>query len=328
MRIPARLAQATGTAILLALGGLAAPVHAAAADYPNKPIQIIYPFPPGSSTELAARTLAKGASDRLGQTVLVVNRAGANGIIGMQAAVKSAPDGYTLVYGTPDTNIIQPLVNAKLPYAPDRELTPIAKISDVFFVLSVNAALPVNNVDELAAYAKGKTLRYATYGPGTLPHVSTELMLGKLGVKMQHIPYQGGAAAALAIARGDVEMNFGGYQNVRPHVQDKKVRLIGIAQEAASDRLPGVLPLKLNGVPYVVSGWNGLFAPRGVSEDIANKLSEVFVAVAETPDFRTALANAGAETTPLKRADFIKFFNAERERFAVVVRENNIKVEE
>jgi len=305
------------------------PGLAVAQDYPSRGVQMIYPFPPGSSTDLAARLLAKLASERLNASIVVVNRPGANGVIGAQALVKAVPDGYTLMLGTPDTNIIQPLVNPKIPYSSDRDFVPVAKISDVFLVLTVSGQVPANNISEFVAYAKGKNppLRYSTYGPGTLPHVATELLLNQLGVKMQHIPYQGGAAAALALARGDVDLNLGGLANVRPHAQDKKVKIIAVAQESESDRVPGVAPLRAAGSPYVVSGWNGVFGPAGLPDQIANKLSDAFVAVAESAEFRKTLAAAGADSNPLSRPNFIKYFNAERERWAKVVRENGIKVD-
>jgi tripartite-type tricarboxylate transporter receptor subunit TctC len=310
------------TAIVL----LALSSAAAADDYPNKPIRLIIPFPPGGSNDVVGRLVAKGMSEKLGQQVFVDNRGGAGGAIGTQAASAAAPDGYTLLIVS-IAHAVNPSLY-KLEYDPIKSFTPISILGTGPNVLVVNPALPVHSVKELITLAKQKPgeLNYASAGVGSFQHLGGELFKLDAGVNIVHVPYKGGGPAMLDVIAGNVKIMFSSLIQTTPFIKAGKLRALGVGGKTRSNVLPDVPTIAEAGVPgYDAENWWGILAPADTPQPIVDKLYTAVQAVLKSPEVQAQFAREGARTVEMTSDQFRDYIKTEMAKWSRVVKEDNIK---
>jgi tripartite-type tricarboxylate transporter receptor subunit TctC len=312
----------------LAAGAATAPVLpriARAQAYPNRPVRLIAPFPPGGSIDLAARLIGQWLTERLGQQVVIENRAGAGGNVGSEAALGAAPDGYTLLLCSV-ANAISTTLYDKLGYN-FRDITPIAGISRAPNVMVVNPSVPAKSVAEFIAYAKSNPdkVNMASSGIGTSIHLSGELFKFLTGVKMVHVPYKGSAPMLTDLIAGQVQVAFDNLQPSMPHIQAGKLRALAVTTATRSDALPDLPPVADFVPGYEASTWNGVCAPKGVPADIVGRLNKEINAGLADAKIKARLAGMGAWGLPGTPADCAKLIADEIDKWAKVIRAGKIK---
>lgn len=280
--------------LLIALAALTAgAVHAQ--KYPAKPVRLIVPFAPGGGTDIVARVIAQKISEAVGQSVVVDNRAGAGGTIGAEIAVRSAPDGYTLIMvsGSYGTNAAL----YKLPYDPVNDIQPVVMIGDTGFVAALHPAVPIKSVRELIAYAKANPgkLNYGSTGTGGITHLATELFDLMAGTKMTHIPYKGTGPALSALLGGQIQIIFGSMPATAPHVKSGKLRGIGVTTATRSSALPDVPPIADTVPGYDVVLWYGIWGPKGLPGEAVTLWNREVAKVLQTKEMKDRLAGDGIE---------------------------------
>jgi tripartite-type tricarboxylate transporter receptor subunit TctC len=324
-----RAATAIGILSLAALGAFtAAGGIAHAQGYPVKPVRIINPFSPGGSLDLVARTLAKSMSAELGQQVIVENRPGAGGTIGVDLVAKSPPDGYTLL-AVQSSITINPSLQQKIPYEPVRDFAPISKMSSYMFFLVVHPSLPVRSVKALIALAKSKPgqINYASVGVGSGTHLSCELFNYMAGVKMTHIPYKGTGQVMPDLLGGQVAVHFGS-TTVVPHVKIRKLVAIGVSGAQRSPALPEVPTIAEAGIPgYEVTAWNALFSPTGTPAPIINRLNALVKRGMEQPEAKAVMEAQGLDVSTSTPAELGALVQTELVKWAKVIKAAGIKPE-
>lgn len=278
----------------------------------TKPIRLIVPFPPGGSTDIAARVLAEPMARILGQPIVVENRGGAGGSIGMQELARSAPDGLTYGVATVSTHGVNPAVYKNLPYDPIKNFAPVTQLVQAPGVLLVNATLPVKNFNEFLAYLKANPdkLSYASTGNGTISQMWAELFKTSTGTKMTHVPYKGAGPALNDLLGGQVMVYFDQVASAMPHIQSGKLRALAVSWPTRLETLPEVptyaeVNLASNNEP----SWFGLIAPAGTPADQINRMREAAVKAMQEPAVRERLASMGlfpSGTTPAQFGDTIK----------------------
>lgn len=322
------IAFARLSVILLALAALA-PLAAAQQAYPNKPVRIIVPYPPGGTADIVGRTIAEKLSGTWGQSVIVENRAGAGGTIGVDAAAKSAPDGYTMVLGVTGPLTIVPSINPQLPYDPLRDLLPITLVAAVPSVIAVHPSVPARDLRELIALAKSQPgkLSFASAGTGTSVHIAGELLKAMAGVDILHVPYKGGAPALNDVMGGQVSMIIENMPQLLPHVRAGKIRALAVTTRERSAVLPD-LPAVAEVLPgYEATTWFGLLAPAGTPQDIVRKVQADVAKIVALPGVKERLASLGAEVIASTPEAFAAHLRSELLRFAKVIKDAGIKVD-
>lgn len=313
-----------------AAAGSATWLPASAQAFPGKPLKIIVPFGPGGSTDLLSRLVAKPLSERLGQAVVVENRAGAGGNIGADAVAKAAPDGHSLVMGSIGTHATNALIYASMPYDAVRDFAPIALVGAATLVLVVHPSLPAKNVRELVDLLKARPneLSYASGGVGASQHLAGELFKHLTRTSMQHVPYKGSAGALSDLLGGRVPIMFADLPLVLSHIQAGNLRALAVADAEPSPALPGVAPVAQSGVPgYEATAWYALFAPARTPEPVLQRLRTEVTEIIKLPEVRKAMLELGAKPGGLAGADLRKFQQAEIHRWREVVREANIRMD-
>lgn len=303
---------------------------ALAQHYPNKPIRMIVPVPPGGGADFVARSYASRLSDALGQQVVVDNRGGAAGIIAMEATAKAAPDGYTIIQTNISTVSINPYMYTKLPYDAEKGFAPISICTLNPLVLVVHPSVVARSVPELVSAAKAKpgTLTYASLGSGSIQHLAG-FMFGKdAGVNLIHIPYKGAAPATVDLLAGQVNIAFSGIGTVIAQVRAGKLR--GLATTGAK-RIESMADLPLmgesGGPTMQIELWNGFLAPAGTPAAIVKQLSEAINRIAKSSDLPQVLATQGTSPTTNTPEEFARFIKAEQTKFARLVKESGIKLD-
>jgi len=322
------LDRRTATILALALGLSAG--AAAAQPYPARPVKMIVPFPPGGPVDVAARLIAQDLPRRLGQSVIVENRAGAAGSLGAKMAASADPDGYTLLCGNISTLVVLPAVTNNRDYDPSRVFAPVAKLAQNYEVLVVNPAFSVRSVPELVAHAKANPgkLNYGSAGVGNATHLAAELFKLKTGVDIVHIPYKGAAEAITGVLSRQVDMFFGDIGGILPQLQEGTLRALAISSANRSALVPDLPTMIESGVPdYVVLTYTGVVAPAGTPASIIEKLNSAINASLISPEVAAAFAKLGAELRPASPADFAAFLVAETRRWSDLVKTANIKAE-
>ena len=308
---------------------LSAPgVHAQT--WPTKPIRFISPFAPGGGADITSRVIAQKLHDALGQPVLVDNRGGAGGMIGVDLGAKASPDGYTLVLGTIGPIAINPSLYAKMPYDPIKDLVPVTLAADALNVLVVHPALPVKNVKELIALGKARPneLNFGSSGPGATDHLAGELFNMLTGTKMVHVPYKGGAPAMLDLMSGNVQIIFSTVSTAIGQIKGGKIRALGMTGTKRFLLMPELPTIAEAGVPqFAVNNWYGVFVPAGTPKEIIARLNTEIVKVLNLPDAKQRLLESGIEATPSTPEQFATYILAETRKWAKVVKDANIKVE-
>ena len=326
-RFRAALRAALVFASALAAAFAAAP--AAAQPYPNKPVRMIVPFAPGGATDIIARTVAQKLSERLGQPVVIENKPGAGTTIGNAEVAKAKPDGYTLLFA-PTPFVISQVVYPTLPYDPKKDFAPVSLLATSPFILVTNTAVPAKTVAELVALAKAKpgTMTFCSAGNGTVPHLSGELFKLRAGVDLVHVPYKGGGPAIVDLVGGQVNMMFATPIEVAQHVQAGRLNVLGATAKKRLAAFPNVPTLDESGYPgFEVASFFGVLAPAGTPPEIVGKLAADLAAVMETQDVREKFAAQSAEANVQGPDAFAKFLDAERDKWADIVRRSGAKVD-
>lgn len=304
-----------------AAGGIA---HAQTS-YPTKPVRIVVPFSPGGSLDLVARALSKTMSAELGQPVIVDNKPGAGGTIGVEHAAKAAPDGYTLLC-VQSSITINPSLLKSVPYDPVKDFDPISKISSYMFFLVAHPSAPVRSVKQLIALAKARPdeLQYASVGVGSGTHLAGELFKSMAGVKMTHIAYKGAGPLIIELLGGHVALTFGS-TSVLPPVLQKKLVLLGVTGSERSTFVPEAPTIAESGVPgYEVTAWNALFAPAGTAAPIVNRLNALVRQGLAHPDSQAAMGRQGLDATPSTSAELGQLVKSELTKWAKVIQQAGI----
>ncbi len=279
---------------------------AQAQNYPGKPIHILVPYAPGGITDIASRIVGAKLTEAWGQQVVVENRPGGNGFIAMTAGAKAAPDGYTLVMVTVGDVAINPAMFKEMPYDVERDLAPIAMVSDAPMVLAAHADAPFKSVAEVIAAAKAQPGRIsvATPGNGSVNQIVLEWMALNTGTRFQHIPYKGGAPAAAALAAGDIPLGVLASSSVAPHVKSGRVRVLAVTMGKRSTLNPEWPTLQQEGVKEVdASNWTALFAPKATPQPVIDKLNTEVVKILKMPDVKERFAGGGVDTIPSSAAE-------------------------
>lgn len=321
MNLSLRLVSAVSIA-----GALLAPSLAAAQAYPTKPIKLIVPWPAGGATDTAARALAEGMRKDLGQPILVENKPGATGRIGIEAARHAAADGYTLVLANSNSHGIAPALDPKLPYDPIRDFTPVGVAAYGPLALAVRSSLPAKTVHELVDYARrnpGK-LNFASAGPGSGSHLLGEMLKVMGGVDIVHVPYKGTAPAVTDLAAGHVDMIFEG-QAIKSYVEDGKLRVLATTGARRWSMFPDAPTTAEAGFPKLQSSsWFGIMGPKAMPEPIVARLNRSMVAALKDPVVQTTLKNQGIDpatsTSPVEMKSFIA---SEGERWKKLLKQAN-----
>jgi tripartite-type tricarboxylate transporter receptor subunit TctC len=303
-------------------------VGAHAQTYPTKPIRMVNPFSPGGSLDLVSRALAKTMTMELGQSVYVDNRPGAGGNLGVELVAKAPADGYTLL-AMQTSLVINPSLMKQVPYDPIKDFEPISKISSYMFFLVVHPSTTVRSVQQLISFAKANPdqLTYASVGVGSGTHLAGELFKSMTGVKMIHVPYKGSGPSIIDLVGGQVALSFGS-TSVLPHVQTKKLILLGVSGSTRSSFVPDTPTIAESGVPgYEVTGWNALFAPAGTPAPIINKLNQLVRQGLANPDSRAVMGAQGLDATPSTPQDLGELVRAELAKWSKVIKAAGIKPE-
>jgi tripartite-type tricarboxylate transporter receptor subunit TctC len=313
---------------------LATPAAWAQPVYPNKPIRLVVPFPPGGATDLLARAIGQKVGAQLGHTLVVENRPGAGGSLGSGEVAKAAPDGYTLLIATSSTHSIGPHLNPNLPYKAGGEgsdFTPIAHVASATNLMVVPLALPVNNVREFIAYARARPgqLNYASSGNGTIVQLTAEAFKAQAGVFITHIPYRGTALAIPDLVSNKVQVLFDSVVSGLPHVKDGKLKALAISSKTRSPLVPDVPTMNESGLPGFESvTWFGIYGPRGVAAEVVSRLNAEFNAAMRSAEVQERLARLGAEPAPANTpAQFAALVAADSARWAALIRERKITLE-
>jgi len=316
--------------MLLASGIAEAQTADAAADFPQKPIKIVVPYPPGGSTDVLGRMMGQKISARLGQPVVVENRAGASGNLGASYAAKSAPDGYTLFLGTSTALAVNPHLYPNLTYDPQKDFAPLVLATTLPSLVVVNASVPVKTMKELNDYAKGKAgaVNYASSGNGTPAHLGAEMYKKMAGIQMTHVPYKGGAPALTDLAGGQTSVMFAILPESWPLVKDGRLRALAITTPKRSPLMPDLPTVAEAAVPgYELVGWYGFLAPAGTPRAIVAKLNKAFDEALQDKEVREKLTTMGFQVeggAPERLGDLMR---SESKKWGQVVREGNIKVD-
>ena len=295
--------------------------------YPSRPIRVIVPYPAGGSTDQLARAIQQPLQELLGQPVIVENKAGAGGTLGTDLVAKSAPDGYTLVFGNSGPSATGSLLR-KLPYDVLKDFRPISTVVTVPLILAVPADSPHKTTKDFVAWARqqGTGLNYGSTGIGGSSHLAGEFFNERAGTRLQHIPYAGGAPLVAAFAGGQIHMAFVTGLDGAAMVQAGKIRYLAVATPQRSEVLPG-LPAIAEDVPgFSASVWFGVLAPRGVPDDIVAKLNDAIVKAVARPEVRKLLTDRNVEPRSSTPAEFDQRIRDELELWAPVIRKAGIKV--
>ena len=313
-----------------ALALLAVQPVARADDYPNRPITLIVPFPPGGSTNVVARIVADKLSAALGQQVVVDNRGGAGGTIGTRFAAKAAPDGYTILLSYTATMAIAPAMNVNAGYDPRKEFVPIGMIGAAPNVLVVHPSLPVRSVAELIAYAKAAPapLLYGSPGVGTVNHLAGEYLANETGMKLQHVPYKGNGPAISDLLGGHIPMMFLPIPVALGNVKAGSLRGLAITSATRSNLLPDLPTLAESGVPgFDVALRYGMVAPAGTPAAVIARLNKELNTALQSEDVKSRLTTEGAEALPGTPEAYAADIDADEKKWGGLVRKLGLKVE-
>ena len=298
--------------------------------YPDKPVRLVVPFPPGSGTDIVGRLLAHELSMTWNQVVIVDNRPGASTIVGTEIVAKAPADGYTMVMASNNHAINPSLFANQLPFDAEKDFAAVAQVAVLPFVLVVNPQLPVKTFGELLALARSKphTLTYASTGNGTPPHVGGELLKKVANIDLIHVPYKGSAAAVADVVSGQVSMMFINVPSVIGLVRAGKLRVLAAGTSKRLDSMPELPTVAELGFPgFDVSLWMGLLVPAHTPADIVNKIAQDTSRVLDDPKMRARLAEQGAEPAYRPPAAFSAFIHDEIKRFGQIVRDINLHVD-
>ncbi len=315
-------------AVALAIAGSIPAAHAAEEAYPNRPLRLIVPYPPGGSTDPTARAYGGWLSDKLGVSIVIDNRPGAGSTIGHALGAKATPDGYTLLLGTSGGLVVSPAFGTKLSYDPIKDFAPIGLGVYVPFLLVVHPSVPAKNTQELIELAKAHPgeINFGSPGTGTPNHLGMELLKAMTGAQFTHVPYKGGGPATIDLVAGRIQAIFGSIPQWQPHLATGRVRAIGIGHPTRVKSMPDV-PAIAEFLPgFNNTSWYGLLAPAGTPAPIINKINAEMNRAASNPEFIRHVEGMGLEvasSTPTEMGDLIR---SELARWTKVIESAGIKL--
>ncbi len=315
--------------VVLALGALSFTPTILAQDFPSRPIRVIVPFSPGGAVDGPMRIVAQELGKRLNQQVVVENKPGAGATLGTEVVAKSSPDGYTLLLAS-QTNAISASLYKNLTYDPIEDFAPISLIGREPGVLVVHPSFPAKTFAEFVAYVKERPgkLDYASSGNGSGQHLFMALLLSSTGLSMTHIPYRGSGQATADLLGGQVLVSIPGTAGMMGHIKSGKLRPLAVTGAQRSPHLPEVPTIIESGVPgYEAYVWMGLLAPKGTPQPIIDRLHRELMQVLQAPEVKTYMANAGIEIAGSTPAEFGRYFRAEKDLWAKVVRDTGAKID-
>ncbi len=310
-----------------AIAALALPAFGQA--YPNKPVKLVVGFPAGGASDVAARAVGQKLSERLGQPVVVENRAGAASNIASEMVSKSAPDGYTVLLGTISLSI-NPSLYKNLAYDPLKDLAAVTQISSAPFLLVVNPATPYKTLSDFLAAAKAaaQPMHYASAGNGSGSHLFMEYFASMAGIKLAHVPYKGAAPAMNDVLGGSVPLTFDNIITTLPLSKAGKLRPLAVSTKNRSAAAPDIPSLHELGVTgFDATSWFGFFVPAGTSPAIVKKLQDETIEALKDPEVRARLLAVGSEPVGSTAAEFARFYRDEVEKWGKVVRSANVKID-
>jgi tripartite-type tricarboxylate transporter receptor subunit TctC len=316
------------TAGLLALAALAAGDAGAQAGYPSKPIRFVVSFPPGGSSDLVARAMAPRMAGRLGQQVLVENRPGAGGNIGVDAVAKSAPDGHAIGIAAAGALTINPHLYPSMPFDPLKDLAPVSMLAVIPIVIASSPA-GAGSVRELIAAAKAQPgkLSFGTTGSGSAMHLAGELLKQMTGIDMVHVPYKGSGPAAADLAGGQIPLAIVDLTSALPHIRAGRVKAVAVTGPARTVTAPDIPTVAESGVPgFDAVGWFGVVAPAGTPAPVVARLNAEIVDALKVPEIRQHLLAGGAEPATSTPEEFGRFIRSESEKWAKVVKAAGVKL--
>jgi tripartite-type tricarboxylate transporter receptor subunit TctC len=317
-------------AVIAALGFALTATFAHAQAYPAKPVRLVVTSPPGGSQDFLARLLAQGLSPALGQQVLVDNRIGASGVIGVDFVAKAPPDGHTLLLGGAGTVAIVPVLKAKVPFDTLRDFVPISAVASGPFALVVHPSVPAKSLKELIAMAKAKpgSLNYGSSGAGASPHLAGELLKSMAGIDLVHIPYKGVGPALTDVIAGQIDAMFADVHLVTSHEKAGKLRVLAVTSAERTRAMPETPTVSEAGVPgYDAVLWYALLAPKGLSKEIVSLWNTEVNRIIQTQEIRERFAAGGLEPSPSTLEETAAMLKREVERWAKVVKQANIKID-
>ncbi len=297
-------------------------------DYPNKPIRLIVPFTPGGVTDASARLVAEQMSKRLGQQMIVENKPGASGNIGTSQVAAAEPDGYTLVLGFDGTIVINPHVFPSIPFDPVKDFAPVGKIGDAILILVAHPSVAANNVKELIALSKTDPngLNYGTSGLGSTPHIAGETLNIVAGSKLVHVPYKGGGQALIDVQGGSIPLVFTAVAGALPHIQNGRIKGIGVTSAARAPSLPNIQTFIEAGLPnFVLNSWVGILAPAKTPAPVIQKLNATLNDVLSDTEVKKRLDVLGVTAAPGTPSAFSDQIKTDLARYADVVKAAQIK---
>jgi len=302
----------------------------AADAFPTKPIRIVVPFPPGGPADVLARTVGDRIAAALGQPVVVDNRPGAGGNIGMELVAKAAPDGHTLALAPAGNLTVNPSLYRNVPYDVGRDFAPVTVIAAVPNVLVVNPQVPAKDLAELIAYAKANPgkLNYSSPGPGSGAHLAGELLKSSAGIDIVHVPYSGIAPAVTAVMAGDVQLMFAGAPSALPQVAGGKLRALAVASPMRIASAPALPTLSEAGLPgFDVTSWYSIVAPAATPPAVVERLQKEIARALTSPDVKAKLTGIGAEPIANTPEEFAAMIRVETAKWSKIVKDANIKIE-
>jgi len=311
----------------LSLAVLALSSAAAAQTYPTKPIKVIVPYPPGDAVDILSRLIGPKVTEHLGQPMIVENRAGASGQIGMEVLKNAAPDGYTIGVGQGGNLVVAPHTYKKIPYDPLKDFVPIAELATNYLAVVANPNLPFKSAAEMVAWAKANPgkLTLATNGEGGFPHLAFENLAMMGGFTFQHIPYKGAAQIATDVIGGQVQLGIGAYTSLSPHVISGRLRLIAVTNPVPVPNKPE-LPIFADAVPgYDSRGWFGYVAPAGVPRDIIRRLNEEINRAMKLPDVADKMVASGLIIVTESPEFFGEVIRSDYEKYGKLARDIGFK---
>ena len=300
-----------------------------AQDWPQKTIHFIVPFPPGGGTDFVARLVAKYLQPKLGQTIVVENRGGANGAIGLMAVKQATHDGYTFSFTSDTPMTVNPWLYKDLAYQPLKDFVPVTSAVRLPGMLAAHPSFAPNTIAELIALAKQKpgSINYASAGVGNFSHLAMELFSGAAGVKLQHVPYKGTGPAAQALLSGEVQVGFNNVQTLLQFVQQGKLKVLGVAEPKRIPQFPNY-PAVAETVPgFEMAPWVGIVAPAGTPQAVIDKLNEAMIAVMNDPAIAKQFSDQQLTVMALPKEEFGKLIKADTDKWRKVVTDANIKME-
>ncbi|WP_080379318.1 tripartite tricarboxylate transporter substrate binding protein, partial [Bordetella pertussis] len=317
-------------AYTLALGAALAAPAAVAAPFPDRPVRLVVPYPPGGGADIFARTLSEPLAAQLGQPVIVENRPGANGIIGTDAVARAAPDGYTILLGNSGPNAINQAIYPDLPYDAVDSFEEVSLIGYTTHVLVVHPGVQARSVTELIALARRSPgqLNFASTGQGGTPHLAGELFKLMTGTDMVHVPYKGASPSNADVIAGQVQLTFNTLPPLMTSIRAGKVRALAVTGKQRSQLLPEVPTIDEAGVAgYDVQTWYGIHAPAGTPAAVVDRLNQALVAVLSNAQVRAALVGQGYEVATSTPGEFSRMVRDDVAKWRKVVKEAKVKVD-